>query len=91
MKTKVAILLVGLLLGSAGTSLATSQSWQRQGAHYRCEGTSYAVRCYRNSSPWNVVVYSSGVAVFRGRLPRTATLVFRCSVLATPDECIDSR
>jgi hypothetical protein len=90
MKARIAMLVVGVMLGSVGTAWGAGY-WKQTGSSYVCEGLTNVVRCKRRFTAYEAVVSGSGAGngvtiFFRG------SVVFQCKPGIRPAaDCTDFR
>lgn len=102
MKTTVAAVLVGALLGGSATSTATTGAWTREQGPYRCSGNAERVTCVDRKHPrWMVRITGNGsLGVHYGAAARAYRsgpfgVVFACEtglpLYVNRDACVDFR
>jgi hypothetical protein len=66
MKGKIAMLIAGLVLGSAGTAAAVvADYWQQPGKFYTCEGSSdLGAQCKRKYTGYEMFMSKSQISIF---------------------------
>lgn len=96
MRGQALALVVGVILGAAGTASAASGVWKRDQGPYVCSGNATSAKCTRKGSPWNVRVTRLGVSVHYGNLQQgygsgPYGVVMICQASFPPEECLDYR